>query len=63
MQMNAWKSLSAVALAATLPLSAEAGLQRIDDAELSAVRGQLTLNIDASNTTYTEVSTAAARER
>lgn len=59
MQMNAWKSLSAVALAATLPLSAEAGLQRIDDAELSAVRGQLTLNIDASNTTYTEVSTAA----
>lgn len=59
MQMNAWKSLSALALAATLPLSAEAGLQRIEDAGLSAVRGQLTLNIDASTTTTNEVSTAA----
>ena len=59
MQMNALKTLSAAALAATLPLSAEAGLQRIEDGGLSAVHGQLTLNIDASRTTTNEVSSAA----
>ena len=59
MQMNALKTLSAAALAATLPLSAEAGLQRIEDGGLSAVHGQLTLNIDASRTATNEVSPAA----
>lgn len=51
MNTSGLNTLGALALTAALPLTAEAGLVRIADSELSAVSGQLTVNIDASTTT------------
>ena len=59
MKTSGLNTLGALALTIALPLTAEAGLIRIADSELSAVSGQLTVNIDASTNATTTATTAA----